>query len=171
MASLGHNELKPKISHCKFKLWLGACRGAKPLPGPKMTHFSNIFWGIILCMHSANGRQGYNVTSVIGWTRIQNDPCVCTNKPHWIWFHHAFFFHFKHISIIEIFLSKNCLKHYLKWSSWTQRGKQHTFYRTVNTDYALFKMMFYPETHGYKLLCTPLGVHNWEQKSGGWHLG
>ena len=21
------------------------------------------------------------------------------------------------------------------------------------------------------LLCTPLGVHNWEQKSGGWHLG
>ena len=20
-------------------------------------------------------------------------------------------------------------------------------------------------------LCTPLGVHNWEQKSGGWHLG
>ena len=32
--------------------------------------------GIILCMHPANGRRRYNVTSsLIGWAHTQNDPC------------------------------------------------------------------------------------------------
>ena len=32
--------------------------------------------GIILCMHPANERWRYNVTSLIGWAHIQHDPCA-----------------------------------------------------------------------------------------------
>ena len=33
--------------------------------------------GIILCMHPANERRRYNVTSpLIGWLHTQNNPCI-----------------------------------------------------------------------------------------------
>ena len=32
--------------------------------------------GIILCMGSANEKQDYIVTSLIGWARTLSDPCV-----------------------------------------------------------------------------------------------
>ena len=38
----------------------------------KWTHIA----GVILCMHPANEKGLYIVTSLIGWTHSQNDPCI-----------------------------------------------------------------------------------------------
>ena len=92
--------------------------------------------GIIFCMHTANERRRYIVTSfLIGWAHSQNDPCSMVQC-------HSSEGHFtSHISAINHIKSQNSLENYLtkmplkssrvRWNASTH-GQSRATYICIN---------------------------------------